>query len=57
MSTSVPVVSSSSAEMQRGGRLRSETLRLGCRRVVHSRAKCAAVLFSADRSDRSVGPV
>ena len=59
MLTSAPVVSSSSAEMQRGGKWWSETLRLGRRRVEHLWAECAAVLFSEtgltgpwDRSDR-----
>ena len=44
-STSAPVVSSSSAGMQRGGRSWSETLRSGSRRVAHLWAKCAALCF------------
>ena len=52
MSTSAPVVSSSSAGMQRGGRSRNGTLRLGRCRVIHLWAECAAFLFCVDRSDR-----
>ena len=53
-STSASVVSSSSAGMQRGGRSRSGTLRLGRCRVVRLWAECAAFLFCVDWSDRSV---
>ena len=53
MSTSAPVVSSSSAGMQRGGRSRSETLRLGHGRVVRLRAVCVTLRFC----EEPVGPV
>ena len=44
--TSAPVVSSSSAGMQRGGRSRSGTLRLGLCRVVYLGLRVQPVCFA-----------